>query len=93
MVPPARAVRAEAPEPSDEARLAAHRDRMNTLAVKRIKMPVSRITQAHRLVEHRVEHRREVARRRIDDLQHLSGRGLLLQRLTDLAVAGLQFVE
>ena len=28
-----------------------------------------------------VEHRREVARRRIDDLQHFGGRSLLFQRL------------
>ena len=33
-----------------------------------------------RLFQHRVEHRREVAGRGIDDLQHFGGRGLLLQR-------------
>ena len=36
------------------------------------------------LVEDGVEHRREVAGRGIDDLQHLSGRGLLLQGLAGL---------
>jgi len=36
--------------------------------------------KADRLFEHCVEHRREVARRRIDDLQDLGGRRLLLQR-------------
>ena len=39
------------------------------------------------LLQHRVEHRREVAGRGIDDLQHLGGRGLLLQRLVTLGVA------
>src|SRR3954462_9329421 len=36
------------------------------------------------LLQHRVEHRREIAGPRIDDLQHLGGRGLLLQRLARL---------
>jgi len=43
--------------------------------------PKGSVTQPHRLFEHRIEHRREVARRRIDDLQHLGGGGLLLQCL------------
>ena len=34
-----------------------------------------------RLFEDRVEHRRKVAGRRVDDLQHLGSRGLLFQRL------------
>ena len=34
-----------------------------------------------RLFQHRVEHRRQIAGRGVDHLQHLSGRGLLLQRL------------
>ncbi len=41
----------------------------------------SGLAQTHRLVEHRVEHRGEVARRAIDDLQYLGGRGLLVERL------------
>src|SRR5215510_1994004 len=31
------------------------------------------------LLQYRIEHKSEVARRRIDDLQHLRSRGLLLQ--------------
>ena len=42
------------------------------------------LAQPRRLFEHRVEHRREVAGRGIDDPQHLGGRGLLLQRLARL---------
>ena len=34
-----------------------------------------------RFFQHRLEHRDEVARRRVYHLQHFSGRGLLLQRL------------
>src|SRR5215510_10368295 len=37
-----------------------------------------------RLLQYRIENRSEVARRRIDDLQHLGSRGLLLQRLARL---------
>ena len=35
-----------------------------------------------RLLQDRIEHRREIAGRGVDDLQHLRGRGLLLQCLT-----------
>jgi len=45
------------------------------------------LTQSQGLVEHRVEHRREVARRGVDDLQHLGGRSLTLQRLVTLGFA------
>jgi hypothetical protein len=38
-----------------------------------------------RLFEHRVEHRREVARRRVDHLQYVGGCGLLLQGLARLS--------
>ena len=43
-----------------------------------------RLAQPHRLFQHRVEHRREVAGRGVDDLQYLGGRGLLLQRFARL---------
>ena len=45
------------------------------------KVPMRGLAQPHRLFQHRVEHRREIAGRGVDDLQHLGGRGLLLQRL------------
>ena len=44
-------------------------------------MPNAASQSAHCLFEHRVEYRREVAGRGIDDLQHFGGRGLLFQRL------------
>jgi len=40
--------------------------------------------QGVRLFQDRIEHRREIAGRGIDDLQYLGGRGLLLQRLARL---------
>src|SRR5215467_13047448 len=45
----------------------------------------SRSAQPHRLVEHRIEDRREVTRRGVDNLQYLGGCGLLLQCLARLA--------
>ncbi len=51
------------------------------------------VAQSHRLFEHRIEHGGEVGGRTVDDLQHLRGRGLLLQRLAEVAVAALQFAE
>src|SRR5712691_9277281 len=44
-------------------------------------------TETVSLLQYRVEHRRGVARRGIDDLQHLGGRGLALQRLITLGSA------
>ena len=57
---------------------------MKRIAVVRAKRTTNRFAEPHGLFEHRVEHRREVAGRGVDDLQHLGGRGLLLQRLARL---------
>ena len=43
--------------------------------------------------QHRLEHRLQLARRAGDDLQHLRGRGLLLQRLGEIVGALAQLVE
>ena len=40
-----------------------------------------------------VEHRLQVERRAADDLQHVGGRGLLLQRLGEIARPRLHLVE
>src|SRR5262249_8323812 len=45
---------------------------------------LGRAAEAVRLFQYRVEDRREVAARGVDDLQYLGGRGLLLQRLSSL---------
>src|SRR5215813_1704505 len=49
-----------------------------------MKLSECRSTQPHCPFEHRVEHRREVTRRGVDDLQYLSGRRLLIERLAGL---------
>jgi hypothetical protein len=43
------------------------------------------LADAHRVLQHGLEHRLELAGRAADDLQHLGGRGLLLQRFAQLA--------
>ena len=48
---------------------------------------------AHRIVQHRLEHRLEITWRTGDDLQHLTRRGLLLQRLGEIVGALAQLVE
>ena len=42
------------------------------------------VADAHRIRQHGVEHRLKLAGRTGDDLQHLGGRGLLLQRFAQL---------
>jgi hypothetical protein len=51
-----------------------------SLAVVQPKSAKSGSAQPRRLLEHRLEDRREVTRRGIDDLQHLGSRSLSLQR-------------
>ena len=52
-----------------------------SLAIVGAKLAERSAAQPHRLFQHRVEHRRQIAGRGVDHLQHLGGRGLLLQRL------------
>src|SRR3954454_24052899 len=67
------------------SRVASSGDSAVLLALDRGKLTVRRFTKSQRFVEHRVEHRREVAGRGIDDLQDLGGRGLPCQRLVPLS--------
>ena len=52
-----------------------------TLAIVSVERAERRSAQSHRVFQHRIEHRRQIAGRSVDHLQHLGGRGLLLQRL------------
>src|SRR5262249_45485561 len=74
-----RSNRAELRRPFDIARWTANRGEVENFAVIGKHVTVSRLAESDRPFEHRVEHRGEVAGRGIDDLQHLGGRGLLLQ--------------
>jgi hypothetical protein len=51
------------------------------------------LTDAGGILQHCLEHRLQLTRRTADDLQHLGTRGLLLQRLLQVAPLGLHFVE
>ena len=63
------------------------RSKAKALAVVGSQLAELRAAQPHRLFEHRVENRGEVAGRGIDDLQYLGGRGLLSERLVALGSA------
>src|SRR5262249_19302040 len=63
---------------------AAHCDSAKVLAIIESQAPHGSVAQAVRLLQYRVEDRDEIAGRGIDDLQHLRGRGLLLQCLARL---------
>src|SRR5215469_18437881 len=62
----------------------AHCDTAELFAVPELQTAEAGIAQAVRLLDDRTEHGGEVARRAIDDLQYLGGRGLLLQGLARL---------
>ena len=51
------------------------------------------LTNASGIRKHRLEHWLQLTRRGTDDTQHLRGRGLLFQRLGEIAGAGLHLVE
>ena len=57
------------------------------LAVKELQAANGDVAQAVRLFEDRVEYRREIACRCVDDRQDLGGRGLARQRLVTLGFA------
>src|SRR5215831_15100757 len=60
------------------------RHRAETIAIVVPQDAESGVTEPYGLLEHRVEYRREIAGRRIDDLENFRGRGLLIQRLVAL---------
>ena len=57
---------------------------MEEVAVQDAEVTAIRLTQTQCLFQHRVEYRREVAWRGIDDLQNLTGRRLLFERFASL---------
>ena len=74
------------PRAGYSAKQAARRasPRLKALAVEGIEDAEWRSTQPRRLLEHRVEHRREVAGRAVDNPQHLGHRGFAGQRFVAL---------
>jgi hypothetical protein len=57
---------------------------LHPLAIDGPEPPLHAFTKPGRLFQHCVENRRQVTGRRIDDLQYLGGRGLLLERFARL---------
>src|SRR5215469_7273312 len=86
LLAPPRVIRPDAlSQPAGERlRYAMTRDRAEVLAVVKKQASEFGPAEGMRLIQDRVKHRRQIARRRIDDLQDLSGRGLLLQCFTRL---------
>ena len=65
----------------ESGRDAQQRHPFDAFAIVRQERAERRPAQPHRPLQHRIEHRCQIARRRVDHLQHLGGRGLLFQRL------------
>ena len=76
----------KAPARLDERRRcrAVQRDRAEGVALEEIQHAELGRAHAHRVRQHGLEHRLELARRARDDAEHLRGRGLLLQRFGQL---------
>src|SRR5262245_1661680 len=72
------------PQSICETRHTVHCDGAKLLSIIELKAPVGDVAEAVRLVQNRVEHRGEIARRGVDDTQYLGGRRLLLQGLARL---------
>src|SRR5262249_4328163 len=70
-----------------------HRNRAELCAVVELQASLGDATEAVRLLQDRVKYWREISGRRIDDLQHLGGRGLLLKPLRKIARLGLHLIE
>src|SRR6516225_9710728 len=81
--------------PLNNTRLTSHCRGMEALAVKGVELPVGGVAKPHRSFEYCVEHRDEITRRGVDDLQHLGGRSLagepLVEPLTQLRVGTPKF--
>ncbi len=67
-------------------RYVVQRNGTKLLAVVELQAAMSHPAKRVRFGQNSLEHRRKVARRRVDDLQHLGRRGLLFQRLALLGV-------
>ena len=69
------------------------RNRSESVILGEPRTPNFGLADAGRVIQHGLEHGLQLAGRTRYDLQHLRGRGLLLQRLGELAGAPVQLVE
>ena len=74
-------------------RRAGRRDETESVAFAQPQVAEPGTADAHRILQHGLEHGLKLAGRRADDLQHLGGRRLLLQRLAEIVGALAQLVE
>ena len=58
-----------------------HRNDAKCVSLAEIQIPELSVADARRVLQHRLEHGLQIAREAADDLQHLGGGRLLLQRL------------
>src|SRR5260370_700397 len=70
--------------PIAKPRVTAYGTKMKGLTIPGSENAKGSLAQPRCLLQHCVEHRREVAGRGVDDPQHLGGRGLLLERFARL---------
>ena len=77
----------------ERIRQPVHRDGAELIAVIKLQAAIGHVAKTVRLFQYRLEHRCEVTRRRINDLQYLGRRRLLLQRLAEVIRALAQFPE
>src|SRR5215470_12269772 len=59
--------------------------RPESFAVIKRQASVRRSAKPMRFLQYRIEHGNEIARRAIDDLQHIAGCGLIFERLLEIA--------
>src|SRR5215469_9589723 len=78
------------PHRFNELRVSAQCYGMSLMALDPPNVPVSGLAQADRPCQHRIEDRREVAGRGIDNLQDLGHRGLSRQRFIALGCPGVE---
>src|SRR5262249_34857057 len=69
------------------------RDQVQKLAIPPINIPKLRVTYADSLLQHGCKHRLKIAGRAGNDLEHFRVRGLLLQRVGELACTLLLCLE
>ena len=74
-------------------RKSKHRDIPEAAVDEPLERTLVGATQSNRGLRQRVEHRLQIESRAADDLEHIGGRRLLLQRLVEFRRAGLHFLE
>jgi len=78
---------------NERRRHVVHGGEAKLVAIAQIQAPKVCVADTCRVVQHRLEHRRELAGRARDDAQNVRGRGLLLQQFAEIVRTLAQLVE